>query len=60
MFYPKMDTLLDYTPATTALSLDYGADQRILKRWELVNDQFSSRSFDLERKSTFKRTFRLK
>ncbi len=54
MFYNKMDTLIDYLPHNTMLSLDYGAEKNIVQRWESVNEQFESRCADLEEKTLFK------
>ncbi|MDG2473864.1 MAG: transcription-repair coupling factor [Paracoccaceae bacterium] len=54
MFYPKMDTLLDYVSKDTPLSMDYGVDQDIWNRWGTVNEQFDSRCTDLEGASSFK------
>ena len=58
MFYDRMDTLFDYFDSKVTLSLDFGADQGINRRWETVNEQFENRMADLNGNSAFKTKYK--
>ena len=58
MFYDKMETLFDYFDENITLSVDYGADHGINRRWETVNEQFENRVADLKGISTFKTKYK--
>ena len=58
LFYNKMETLLDYFDKSITLSLDYGTDQGIGRRWETVNEQFENRVADLRSDSSFKKKYK--
>jgi transcription-repair coupling factor (superfamily II helicase) len=58
MFYDEMNTIFDYFDINMSISLDYGSDQGINRRWETVTEQFENRVSDLKGNSFFKTKYK--
>jgi len=58
MFYNEMDTIFDYFDKNMSISVDFGSDQGINRRWETVTEQFENRVSDLKGNSFFKTKYK--